>query len=215
MIYRIAAFAIAAVGLLANMEVFTGKPNYYALFAYTTQSNILVCLFFLILIVKTAAKIIRKEEAADKNYGFYPLASFAISFAILITMLIFWLVLAPANWADVNLLTFFNLGVHFINPLLMIADRLLFYKKGAMRKYQPLVILFFPYVYILQSFALGLNHAVYFEPIGIESYYIYPFLDFDQYGALVFAFIAGLTVLFLLLAYGIYFGEKKFSKKNS
>lgn len=200
--YRIFSFVISILGLLANMQVLEGTPNYYALFAYTTQSNILVILFFTLLVIKTAQQLFFREKTNNRNYGFYPVLSFVVCFSIFITMIIFWLVLAPSQWADINLLTFFNLGVHFINPVLMILDRFLFYEKGRIKKRQVFLILIFPYFYILQSFLLGLTHAVYFSPIGIDSYYIYPFLDFDKYGCQVFLFIAVLTMIFLLLGYG-------------
>jgi hypothetical protein len=206
--YRIAAFVIIALGLLTTTGVFAGHVKYQTLFAYTIQSNIVVLAFFAVLIVRTAVGLARGADAKDGGYGFYPVASFAISFAILITMLIFWVILAPVattTWGNGHLLTFSNLGVHLFCPLLMIGDRLLFYPKRVMRKHEPLFVAICPYAYILESFALGLNRVVYFGPIGIESYYPYPFMDLDANGPWVFVNLLGLTVFFLGLAYGCYF----------
>ncbi|MDR1101619.1 MAG: hypothetical protein LBL34_04630 [Clostridiales bacterium] len=210
--YRILAFIIITLGILATAQVFTGKINFYVFFAYTMQSNILVWLFFAVLIVKTAARIAQRQEAKDENYGFYPVISFAICFAILVTMLIFWGLLAPARWGNSHLLTFANLGVHLFCPLLMIGDRLLFYKKGMLKKHEPLAMVIFPFLYIIQALSLGMTRAVYFEPLGIKSYYIYFFLDFDIYGYRVFLFIFLLTVFFLALGYGCYYLGKRMSK---
>ncbi|MDR1068369.1 MAG: hypothetical protein LBL36_03875, partial [Clostridiales Family XIII bacterium] len=136
--YRIAAFVIIALGLLTTTGVFAGHAKYQILFAYTIQSNIVVLAFFAVLIVGTAAGIARGADAKEGAYGFYPVASFAISFAILITMLIFWGILAPPMaWGNAYLMTFSNLGVHLFCPLLMIGDRLLFYKKRVMKKHEP------------------------------------------------------------------------------
>lgn len=66
----------------------------------------------------------------------------------------------------------------------------------------------------LQSFALGLTHTVYFSEIGVDSYYIYPFLDFDKYGVRVFLYIAILTVFFLLLGYLWYLSEAHWEKQK-
>jgi hypothetical protein len=212
--YRVAAVVVIVFGLLATLGVFRGEINYYVFFAYTTQSNILVLGFFIMLVVKTAAMIAYGEEPPDKNYGFHPVAAFAVSFAILITMMIFWAILVPLQWGKINLMVFSNLGVHLLCPLLMIGDYLLFYKKGVMRRRDPLAIVIFPYIYIGQSFALGLNHAVYFAPLHIESYYIYPFMDFDAYGGMVFLFILALTAFFLGLGYVCYFLERRFAHRS-
>jgi hypothetical protein len=208
--YRIVAVVAIVLGLLATMGAFSGEINYHMFFAYTTQSNILVLGFFVVLAAKTASTIARGEDPPDKNYGFYPVAAFAVSFAILITMMIFWAILVPLKGGmSMGLMTFYNLGVHLLCPLLMIGDYLLFYKKGVMRRRDPLAITIFPYIYIGQSFALGLNHAVYFAPLHSESYYLYPFLDFDAHGRLVFLFILALTAFFLGLGYVCYYLEKR------
>lgn len=208
--YRIVAFVIITLGLLANTLVFTGKPNFYALLAYTTQSNLLVWLFFIVLITKT---IIQKIQ--NKNeYGFYPIVSFSITIAITITMLIFWLVLAPTSWGNTDLWNFDNFGVHLFCPLFMIGDKILFYKSGTLERQNVFCILIFPYIYVIQSFALGLSRAVWFEQLGIKSYYIYPFLDFDKFGGLVFVFILALTAVFLGIGFAWWFIEKKIKEKQ-
>jgi hypothetical protein len=212
LVYRIVAVVVIVLGLLATLGVFRGEINYYIFFAYTTQSNILVLGFFILLVAKTAAGIARGEEPSNRNYGFYPVAAFAVVFAIFITMMIFWVILVPLNWGHMNLMVFSNLGVHLICPLMMIGDYLMFYKKGVMRRRDPLAIAIFPYIYIGQSFALGLTHAVYFEPLHIESYYIYPFMDFDAHGRMVFLFLLALTAFFLGLGYICYYIERRLSK---
>lgn len=208
--YRIAALVIITLGLADTAGFFSGAVNWYVFFAYTIQSNVLVWLFFALLIVKTAATPACREKWA---YGFYPVVSFTVSFAILITLLIFWAILVPISWGGGNLLKFSNLGVHLFCPLLMMGDRVLFYKKGTLKQRDPLAIAIFPYLYIAQSFTLGLTHSVYFSPLGIESYYIYPFLDFDAHGYYVFAYIFALTLFFLGLAYLCFALEKHLSNR--
>jgi hypothetical protein len=208
--YRIAALVVITAGLMDIVGVFAGNINWYIFFAYTIQSNVLVWLMFVVLIAKTATAPRHSEVAAAGRFGFYPVVSFAVSIAILITMLIFWAILAPMSWSSGSLLTFSNLAVHLVCPLLMLGDRVMFYGKGVMRKREVLSIAVFPYIYIAQSFTLGLTRAVYFEPLRIESYYIYPFLDFDAHGYWVFLYIALLTVFFLGIGYlWWWFIEKK------
>lgn len=209
--YRISTFLLITLGLLVSLRVFTDDPHPYALFTYTIQSNLLVWTFFLISIIKTVKKL--RSTDKDGDYGFYSVFSFAVCIAIVVTFLIFWCYLAPTGWTKNRLLSFSNLSIHLFCPLLMVLDRILFYKKGVLKKPQVLYMLIFPLVYVAQSFALGLSRAVWFSEVGVESYYIYPFLDLDAYGPLVFVFVAALAALFLGISYLWYFLEAKASRK--
>ena len=128
--------------------------------------------------------------------------------------LIFWCYLAPSGWMQNRLLSFRNLAIHLFCPVLMVLDRILFYPTGLQKKTHMLYMLIFPVIYVIEAFILGTNHLVDFsEKLGIDSYYIYPFLDYDAHGPLVFLFIAGLAVFFLGLSYLWYFLETKFKQK--
>ena len=209
--YRMAALLIITLGLAGRAHLFSGSINWHVFLAYTIQSNLLAWLLFAVLIFKTASK---KAPAFDAHaFGFYPVISFAASIAILITMLIFWGVLAPKSWSGGSLWTFSNLAVHLFGPLLMIGDRILFYKTGIIKRRHLLAVIVFPIIYIIQSFAIGLTRAVYFSPLNVNSYYLYPFLDFDAHGYLVFAFIIALAAGFLGLGYAWYFIEKRIAAK--
>jgi len=214
LIYRLAAFIFIAVGILDTAGVFSGNVNWHIFLTYTVQSNVLVLLFFAVLIVKT----MRLGNRVGKPYpfAFYPIVSFVFSIDILITMLIFWTILAPMTWAGGYLLSFSNFAVHLISPLLMIFDRIMFYQPGRIRKYALLIITIFPYVHVAQSFIIGLNRLVYFAPMRIESYYIYPFLDYDTHGNMVFVYILGLSLVFLGIGYAWRYVELRIiAKKDS
>lgn len=211
LIYRLIAFLLITLGIYSSLRIFSDDPNPYALFTYTLQSNLLVWIFFLISIIKTIQKLRSGNSTGD--YGFHSVFSFSVCIAIVVTFLIFWLYLAPSGWMKNRLLSFRNLSIHFFCPVLMVLDRVLFYKKGVLKKPQVLYMLIFPLVYVAQSFILGLNHIIWFEDIGVNSYYIYPFLDFDAYGPLVFVFLLGLTAAFLGISYLWYFFEAKAKQK--
>ena len=212
LIYRIGAFILISLGLLASLRPFSVHPNPYSLFTYTIQSNLLVWSFFLFSIVLTLRKLSGQEN--DRDFGFCSAFSFAVCIDIIVTFLIFWCYLAPSGWMKNSLLSFKNLSIHFFCPLLMVLDRILFYRKNVLKKKQILGILIFPMIYVIQSFVLGLTHAVWFAPVGVHSYYMYPFLDLDAQGAMVFVYLIGLVAAFLGLSYLWYFLEQKAFKNK-
>ncbi len=212
LIYRIASFLLITLGLLISLRVFSDDPHPHALFTYTIQSNIYVWIYFLLSIIKTIKKLRSKQN--DGNYGFHPVLSFAACIAIVVTFLIFWCYLAPTGWTQNRLLSFKNLTIHLFCPLVMVLDRILFFEKGTLKKSQVLYMMIFPFFYVIQSFVLGLNRLIWFSEVGVESYYIYPFLDLDAYGPLVFVFLLALTALFLGISYLWYYLEKRSVVKN-
>ena len=184
-------------------------PNPYSLFTYTIQSNLLVWGYFLFSIIKTIKKLSIAEN--DQDFGFHTAFSFAVCIDIIVTFLIFWCYLAPNGWMAGSLLTFKNLSIHFFCPLLAVLDRIMFFRKGSLKKSQIPVIMIFPLIYVVQSLTLGLTHAIWFAPVGVESYYMYPFLDLDAHGAMVFVYLIGLVAIFLGISYLWYYIETKAS----
>jgi hypothetical protein len=211
--YRIVALVIISFGLVNTAGLFSVSTSWHIFFTYTAQSNVLVMLFFIVCIVKTAG--VSADNKKAYRFGFYPVLSFTVSIAILITMLIFWTILAPMSWAGSYLMTYSNFAVHLICPLLMLFDRIMFYKPGTIRKFDPFFIIVFPYLHVAQSFIIGLNRLVYFAPMRIDSYYIYPFLDYDAHGNTVFLYILGLTVIFIGIGYGWRYIENRYAAKTA
>ena len=210
--YRIAALLLITAGLLVSLRVFNEEKNLYALFTYTIQSNLIVLFFFLASSIRTAKDVINGTQ--NRDCAFCSVFSFSACIAIVVTFLIFWCYLAPSGWMENRLLSFRNLSIHLFCPVLMVLDHILFCPKGTLKKTQILCILIFPVIYVIEAFILGTNHLVNFsEELGIDSYYIYPFLDYDAHGPLVFLFIAGLAAFFLGLSYSWYFLEKKLKQK--
>ncbi len=195
--YRIAAFVISLCGILSHIGMFSGGADIKVLLTYTVQSNILVCGVFFILSLRTIYSIRSGEEKTD--HGFYPPLSFAAMIDILLTMLIFWVVLAPTNWAGLKLYSVDNLTVHMITPMMIFADRIMFYADAYMKKREILYAVIFPYIYILESFINGRFKIVMFPNVGGGSYYLYPFLNFDRLGWMVFVYVILLTLFFLFI----------------
>jgi hypothetical protein len=206
-VFRGFALLFGAWGVLAVAGVFKDAFNPVILLAYTIQSNILVVIFFGILLVKTLMRTAGGEKAQasqEKPFGFFPRLSMLVAFAIFVTMLIYWIVLAPLNVQESGawkLLALDNLAVHLITPLLMLADYMLFTKRGMLKKYDVLLCTVIPYAYLLEAMTLGLTRTVRYDSIGNDSYYPYIFLDVDRFGARVILIVAAMTLFFLAIAF--------------
>jgi hypothetical protein len=216
--FRACAFLFAVWGILALIGVFKNTVNPVTLLTYTIQSNILTAVFFGILLTRTVLCIRgRGRPAASlKNpYGFFPRLSAFITFAIFVTMLVYWLILVPTMTKGTrSLLVLDNLTVHLITPLLMLFDCLLFTERGKLKKYDPLLCAVIPYVYLVESLTLGLTHSVRYDSLGIHSYYPYIFLDIDRFGAWVILMVAVISLFFLMAAFFWQRLDKRLGQSN-
>ena len=92
--------------------------------------------------------------------------------------------------------------MHYIVPLMVILDYLLFFPKGLYKALHPLCWLILPYLYIAFTMICAKFGSKIFSAFGGSSRYPYPFLDTDLYGknkvALIIVFI---TAAFLALGY--------------
>jgi hypothetical protein len=72
----------------ANIGILKNAFNPVILLAYTVQSNILVAIFFGILLIRTIFKISSKDNAVEERpYSFFPRLSAFITVVIFVTML--------------------------------------------------------------------------------------------------------------------------------
>ncbi len=209
--YRLCAFILSLWGIVSHIGLFTDNFRPEGLMTYTVQSNIFACIVFFMLMKETGKRM--KEAGRKVDYGFYSPLSFAAMIDIILTMLIFWVVLAPTNWAGLNLFSADNLMVHLFTPLMIISDRIMFCKDSKMKAKDILYAVIYPYIYIIEAYINGKMRLVKFGSIDGGSYYLYPFLNFDKLGWKVFIYVALLTVFFLLLGYVFYRWEKSHTQK--
>jgi hypothetical protein len=205
--FRTFALLLTVWGVTAAIGVLKNAFNPVILLAYTIQSNILTAVFFGILLVKTLLKKNGGESPAastEKPYGFFPRLSMIVTLTIFVTMVIYWSILAPISFNEGGMRKLIapnNLAIHLIVPLLMLADYIMFTKRGMLRKYDPLLGIIIPYIYLLEVMPIALTHTVRYDSIGNDSYYPYIFLDIDRFGAWVFLMIAAITLFFLVIAF--------------
>ncbi|MDR1099474.1 MAG: Pr6Pr family membrane protein [Treponema sp.] len=214
--FRACAFLFAVWGIIAITGTFKSTFNPVTLLAYTIQSNILTAVFFGILLVKTVRSVPgggKEPISSKKPYGFFPRLSAFITFAIFVTMLVFWFILAPGMTAR-SLLALDNLAVHLITPLLMLADYLLFTERGKLKKYDPLRGAIIPYAYLLEAMTIGSTRSVRYDSLGNPSYYPYMFLDIDRFGPRVILTVAAMTLFFLVIAFLWRLLDNKLGQRN-
>ncbi|MDR2619608.1 MAG: Pr6Pr family membrane protein [Propionibacteriaceae bacterium] len=192
LVFRLSAVVLIVTGLIRLMGLFGSGSSGAALLFYTTQSNVLVLVWMLALIVVTIAGI--RREGTQGVATPWPRLGAAVMMAITVTMLIYLVVLAPSAFLQsggeyVPFSLTDNL-VHIITPCLAIVDWLLFAPKGQLRLYDPVLWAILPYIYLVFAFtwsALG-------KDFGSGRRYPYPFMDVQTNG------VGGVALQLLILS---------------
>lgn len=137
---------------------------------------------------------------------FAPRLKGAVTMMIAVTFIVFACLLAPLrntmlgeNSSASSIYSVSNILVHYVTPLLVIFDWLLFDKKGQYRRYEPFLWLIIPYCYLV--FALIRAEVGGMLPV-VNSRYPYFFIDVDQldWGG-VALWVLGITIFFIVLGY--------------
>lgn len=184
-----AILCIAALsGILIQVRIFSGAPNWSVLNYFTLISNLLCAAYFLAAAVNEA------------KGGRAPLPMFrgAVVLGISITGLVYHFLLSGAA-SEPGAGALANILLHYAVPLMAMADWLLFAHKGHYRFSSPFLWLLLPdgyFVYAVIRVALGAN-------LGYAgNRYPYPFLNVDALGwgqVLLYGLI--LNLLFLLVGF--------------
>ncbi|MDR0697461.1 MAG: hypothetical protein LBF68_08035 [Christensenellaceae bacterium] len=214
-VFRGVAIILCLFGLLDGMGLFSGGTNATALLYYTNQSNILVLGMFIVLIIFSLKDVTKNGIKGSSSYC--ERATGIIMLTISVTMIIFWLVLAPVMIAGgmgtSYMLSFANLQLHLITPLLIIIDYFVFEKPGMMKKQDPWYFAAIPLLYLIQATILGFSGVVYSTlENGEVQHFPYYFLDYNTLGWKVGVYIVVVLIFFVSLAYGLLFFDKKRAK---
>jgi hypothetical protein len=117
-------------------------------------------------------------------------------------------------------MSFENIAVHGLTPLLVLADYILFTKARHLKYRDVYYTCIFPLFYVVFTSIAGLAGYTYHyvgthenifdstitaEPVRFP----YFFLDFDRIGLMALAYIAGIVVFILLLGHAMYLMDKK------
>lgn len=135
---------------------------------------------------------------------------------ILLTMFVFWVLLAPDLFTMNGTFTpfqFSSLATHLVTPLLCLLDYILFADSGHLRYSDVYLVLIYPLVYMVGTSIAGLlGYAYRVNPDCTPVRFPYFFYDFDRIGAQSLLYIGVLVLFFLLLSHEFYWVDKKVKK---
>ncbi len=194
-IFELLFSALIFFGILDRAGFFSENLQLHTLYSFTTISNACV------MTVALYAAFKYRFSLEKVSLRFARLQYFCL-IMILITGLVYHFVLLPQKVAEnpaYQVFTFGNIVAHYITPIGMLVDWLLFSKKGLLSKREPPLCVLVPLLY----FALASLYGYYGPAIpGKGTSYIYFFLDYGKLGATgVLAWVAAILVFVLLLAY--------------
>jgi hypothetical protein len=212
--YRSIAFILCLAGILKTLGIFDGAFSPKILLYYTTDSNVLVLAVFAILLVRTAISVRRDGSRGNSSYN--ERLSAIIALAITVTLLVFWGLLAPQiSGPEFKLLSYMNLQIHTITPILMVLDYFLFAEPGKLKKIDPIIFALIPLAYFALTTIAGFSGVVYgVSETGVPVRFPYFFVDFDALGSSVFLYVGAITIFFIGLAYLFLFIDKRRAGKR-
>jgi hypothetical protein len=208
---------------MQQVGVFGGSVSLGAFMYYTIQSNLLALFMFAILAVRTAKAL--REDGVRCGSGWYAHFEVPCVVAVLVTMIVFWSLLAPQFRAG-YLLSFENLAVHTVTPLLCLADYILFAGRARLKYRSVFYCSVFPLFYLAFATIAGYAGYVYYYEATFDNYwdaspssmtpvrFPYFFLDYDRIGAMVAVYVVAITLFVLLLAHGIYWVNRKVAREQ-
>lgn len=207
MVYKVVLAVLSFLGLLMNTGIINGTFRPYMLLYYHNASNIFCLIFYIIGIVVLATRTRETEYGIGHYRPFAPHFKGGVVMAMMLTLLIYIFILALGNpLANAGALaTISNILLNIVVPLGVLADWILFDKKGVFKPSDPYVWLVVPFAY----YALVLIAA---EPhlFNIKYYdgarYPYPFINPDIPGlnlgwARVLLHVALLTAAYIAVGY--------------
>lgn len=197
-IFKLVFSTLIFLGILDRAGIFTQSLQLHTLYSFTTISN--ACVIMVVL-----------YDAFRCRFSFENLGSrfarlqYLCLIMILITGTVYHFVLFPQKVAEnpaYQVFTFGNIVAHYIAPIGMLADWLLFGKKGLLSKREPLICVSVPFLYFIVASLYGYYGST--IP-GKDTSYIYFFMDFGKLGVMgVIAWVFAILVFVLLLAYFLY-----------
>lgn len=202
-IWRLAIVGFGSYGLYLQLW-----PNqFYNLTYYTLISNVLIVVFWIYLLFLMAQGH-EQRLLSHKTMRFKG----GLTISILLTFLVYAILLAPV--ADPkDFYHWKNYTLHYIVPVMVFIDWLVFDRRHAYRKIEPVIWTILPLAYMVFSLIKGYIFNI---PIPDQKHSPYPyfFMNITDIGWMGFLqYAAGIFVFYMLLGYLMYavkmFGKKK------
>jgi hypothetical protein len=196
-VWRLAIVISGSYALVRAYHPFSSNPNIGMFRYFTNLSNAVAILCFVCALLAMVAPAYRP----GRKILWRPLKNM-LMMGLLVTMLIAQMLL-NGIWTDgkINPSLLF---LHLITPLMMLLDWLFFDAKGAMRSWEPVVWLLWPFAYLVVTLILAPISPIR-EENGHYVKYPYGFIDVDTLGAgRVVIYVVVLLILFVILGYIIF-----------
>lgn len=203
-IYRVLAAFIGTITIFNELGIFSTDRKIENIFYFTTISNLLCSIMFIILSVKTIKDI--KLYGIDGSTSISSHIKGGITIAIILTMSVYHFILIPYGLKEdpTRRLGFSDIILHYLIPCLTIFDWILFDEKRRFKIYDPIIWTILPYLYVIFVYIQAGYEFIEKMNIGMSKY-IYVFLDSELLGIqAVEENILKLTIFFIIVGYGIY-----------
>ncbi len=199
LIYRLCAVALTVLALYLITGLASGRPSAGLFIYFTVQSALLGLLLLAASAIRTAQDL--RALGRDGCTALAPWLVGAVTLGVTITMLVYHLLLVPRVFAmasDYRPFSPRDLLIHYVTPLGVILDWLLFVPKGRYRWWDPLAWLALPLGYL----AFALVRAELGGPLPGGGRYPYFFIDLDALGwGRLLVNVAAFSFAFAMLGY--------------
>lgn len=185
LVFRAIYCTLGVVGLASSLGLFDARFDDDFYVYYTNLSNY-ICLAFMFGELRNTIKSSTKGE---RHCDFMPTLKFTSVIMIMVTFLVYNILLANANSVVDYFTSLYNLSFHVILPLMFIVDWFIFYERGSVKWFYPLLCVIFPFVYV--AFIMIRAAVLNWNPN--EFLYPYFFLNVSKIG------IKGVAVWLLIL----------------
>lgn len=211
-VFKIAIVICCMIGLISS--IFETDSIIRMFSYYTTLSNIYVLVFYIITIIC----MIKDKDYTNSNfYAFFKGSTIVI---IVLTFMCYLLYYNPLGLSlaiqtsKIRELALSSIFWHFVDPILVILDYIIFDTKGKFKKIYPIFWAIFPILYLIYAQVYASLGGTFKTQNGIRKY-AYFFLDSSIVGSKnVFCYIALISVCYLALCYAIVLLDNLCSKKE-
>ena len=224
LVFRLIALIFISIGFIRELGIFRSIVDFDMFKYYTIQSNLLAVVMFAILVVRT---VIGLRENSHCGAAWFTRLRMICTVNLLLTFIVFWTLLAPYLPTS-YLLSYSNLSIHVMAPLLCLADYILFFEAGRLKYKDVYFTCIFPLFYFVFITVLGVagydygNRFVVTNSINadaVQGYSVprrapYFFLDFDEVGFMVLAYVGIILAVILIAGHGFYLIDRKLKKKE-
>lgn len=196
--FKVATTVCCMTGVLSNLLRTTSIASILSF--YTMQSNIFILVFYIGYFIARAF-----NQNIEKSKAYHVLKGAAVMI-IMLTFIVYTVSLQPNDFfmdvktSSSNIFRFSNIFVHFLTPIMVFLDYVLFDEKGYYKKCYAFIWIIFPalypvYVYIYSHFGGR------FFSVGGSQKYAYFFLDIDKIGVIgVFSYIMIFAACYLAIS---------------